>query len=72
MDKDEKDYLYVLGRTIEVKYREKFSSQNAFAKAVGCDNRTIRRVIRGEQNVSLLLLRKIAQQLEVEVQELLV
>lgn len=71
MSPDEKKYLYVLGRKIEKLYSEQYPSQNAFAKAVGCDNRTIRRVIRGEQNISLLLLRRIADNLNMSVIDLL-
>jgi DNA-binding XRE family transcriptional regulator len=71
MENDEKEYLYQLGRKIERLYREKFSSQNVFAKAVDCDNRTIRRIIRGEQNISIILAIKISKALNIKLTDLL-
>ena len=71
MNNSEHEYLYKLGRKIESLYTEIFSSQNAFAKSVGCDNRTIRRIIRGEQNVSILLLLRISESLNAPLHLLL-
>lgn len=71
MEKADKDYLYNLGKKIFSLYREKYKSQNIFAQEVGCDNRTIRRIIRGEQNASIILLRKIAKTLDIDLAELL-
>lgn len=71
MTREEERYLFVLGKKIEELYKRQYSSQNAFAKAVECDERTIRRVIRGEQNISLLLLRRIADTLNMSVTDLL-
>jgi len=66
-----KTFLYEVGKKIENLYLEKFSSQNEFAKEVECDARTIRRIIRGEQNISILLLVRISEVLEVDLKELL-
>ena len=71
MNQEEKQYLFQLGQKIDALYRKKYKSQNEFAKAVECDNRTIRRIIRGEQNISLLLLRRIAESLDCPLYELL-
>lgn len=70
MNQDESEYLFKIGRKIDLLYRKKYDSQNAFAKDVECDNRTIRRILRGEQNISILLLRRIADSLEVKVSSL--
>ncbi len=71
MTKKEEKYLYEVGQKIEKLYLDKFSSQNEFAKEVECDARTIRRIIRGEQNISILLLVRISEVLEVDLKELL-
>ena len=71
MEKEEKEYLYQLGKKIENLYRGKELSQNQFAQMVGCDNRTIRRIIRGEQNMSILLIKRISNSLDIELNELL-
>jgi transcriptional regulator with XRE-family HTH domain len=71
MDKIHQVFLDKLGKNIEKEYLKKFPSQYAFAKEIGCDSRTIRRVIRGEQNASILLLLKISEALEVELSSLL-
>ncbi len=70
MEKKQQDFFNFLGRKIEKLYIKKFSSQYAFAKEIGCDARTIRRIIRGEQNVSLLLLLKIAESLDISLSDL--
>jgi len=69
--KKEEKYLFDLGKKIETLYLKSFTSQNEFAKRVECDARTIRRIIRGKQNVSILLLLKISEVLEVDLKELL-
>ena len=71
MDKSESKYLLKLGQKIEAAYREKYPNLSAFSEEVGCDNRTIRRIVRGEQNVTILLLKKIAKALKIPVQELI-
>jgi len=71
VDKSEEKYLFELGQKIENLYTNKFSSQNEFSKTVGCDPRTTRRIIRGEQNISILLMRSIAEALEIDVKDLI-
>jgi transcriptional regulator with XRE-family HTH domain len=70
MEKIHQTFLDKLGRNIEKRYMEKFPSQYAFAKYIGCDTRTIRRIIRGEQNVSIILLVRIAESLDCDILEL--
>jgi len=67
VSEEEKKYLFELGQKIDQLYRKKYSSQNEFAKHVDCDTRTIRRIIRGEQNISILLLKRISECLEIDV-----
>lgn len=71
MSEDEKKYLFELGQKIDQLYRKKYVSQNEFAKDVECDSRTVRRIIRGEQNISILLLKRISECLEIDVKVLL-
>jgi transcriptional regulator with XRE-family HTH domain len=65
-----KKYLLLLGRKIEKLASEKFKTQTEFSDAAEVDTRTIRRIIKGEQNPTILVLRKLARALEIELNEL--
>lgn len=69
--KEEEKYLLLLGRKIEKLAAEKFKTQTQFSDAAEVDTRTIRRIIKGEQNPTILVLRKLAKALEIEVSELI-
>lgn len=66
----DKKYLEKLGRKIESLSVEKFRTQTEFSDACEVDTRTIRRIIKAEQNPTILILRKIAFSLEIEVHDL--
>ena len=67
---DEK-FLGKLGRKIESLASEKFSTQTEFSDASGIDTRTIRRIIKAEQNPTVLVLRNIARALQISLSELI-
>jgi len=67
---DEK-YLAKLGKRIETLSRDKFETQSKFSDECNVDTRTIRRIIKSEQNPSILVLRKIAISLDITLIELL-
>ena len=66
----EEKYLQQLGRKIEKLSSEKFSTQTKFSDVSDVDTRTIRRIIKAEQNPSILILRKISFALDIELSEL--
>lgn len=66
---DEK-YLVLLGKKIEGLADEKFATQTLFSDAADIDTRTIRRIIKAQQNPTILVLRKIARALDVKLEEL--
>ena len=63
-------YLFQLGRKIEELQRKKFKTQQEFSAACGVDERTFRRIIKQEQNPTILVLRKIAKGLDISLSEL--
>lgn len=67
---DEK-FLIKLGLKIEKLSIEKFRTQTDFSDAANIDARTIRRVIKAEQNPTIILLRKIAKALEISLHDLI-
>lgn len=66
----EKEYLKELGRKIEFLASQKFRTQTEFSDSSEVDARTIRRIIKAQQNPTILMLRKIAFSLEIEVHDL--
>ncbi len=66
---DEK-YLLKLGKKIELLASKKYSTQTEFSDAAEVGTRTLRRIYRAEQNPTILVLRRIANALEVELAEL--
>lgn len=67
----DKKYLELLGMRIEEAYLPKFKSQIEFAMACDVDARTIRRIIRAEQNPTILVLRRVAAALNVQLKDLI-
>ncbi len=67
----ESQYLFKLGQKIEKLGAAKFKVQSDFSFACEVDTRTLRRIIKGEQNPSILILRKIAKGLEISLEELI-
>ncbi len=63
-------FLHNLGRKIEQLYLAKYKNQSEFAAACEVDTRTIRRIIKAEQNPTIIVLRKIAIALDIELKEL--
>lgn len=55
---------------VNLKKHRKLKTQTQFSDAAEVDTRTIRRIIKGEQNPTILVLRKLAKALEIEVSEL--
>ena len=66
----EEKYLIELGRKIETLASAKFRTQTEFSDASEVDTRTLRRIIKAQQNPTILMLRKIAFSLEIEVHDL--
>lgn len=67
----DKKALFKLGQKIEKLYREQHGSLNQFSIISGVENRTLRRIIRGEVNPRLITLMKIANGLNMHVSVLL-
>jgi len=63
-------YLQSLGKKVEGLYIKKYKNQSEFAVACEVDTRTVRRIIKAEQNPTILVLRKIASALDIELKEL--
>ena len=64
-------FLHNLGKRIEELYIKKYKNQSDFAAACEVDTRTIRRIIKSEQNPTILVLRRIAIALDIELKELI-
>lgn len=67
---DDGKFLIKLGQKIEQLSIEKFRTQTEFSDISGIDARTIRRIIKAEQNPTILILRKISNALEIDLHEL--
>jgi transcriptional regulator with XRE-family HTH domain len=70
MSKD-KDILVAIGDYIGKKAKTKFKSNVEFANVCDVSEGTIRRVLRGEQNISIKVLKRICEALEIKMSELL-
>lgn len=70
MMSDEK-YLLELGKKIERLASTKYPTQADFSIAAEVGTRTIRRIYRAEQNPTIIVLRKIARALDMELSELI-
>ncbi|MES2566999.1 MAG: helix-turn-helix domain-containing protein [Bacteroidota bacterium] len=60
-----------LGKLIEKKAKQKFKTKLEFASAADVDEKSIRRIFKGEQNISLNLFKSIAIVLDTTMSDLL-
>ncbi len=67
----EKDILVKLGDYINKKAKAKFKSNVEFANVCDVNESTIRRILRGEQNISIKVLKRICEALEIKMSDLL-
>ncbi|MGG7034410.1 MAG: helix-turn-helix domain-containing protein [Flavobacterium sp.] len=65
------DFLVNLGRIIGEKAKAKFKTNLDFAFACDIDEKSIRRILKGEQNLSINIFLKICTALDVKMSELL-
>ena len=67
----EKDILVKIGNYIEKKAKAKFKSNVEFADVCEVSESTIRRIQQGEQNISIKVLKRICEALEIKMSDLL-
>lgn len=67
----EKDLLVKLGDVIRKRAKAKFSTNVEFASACDVDETSIRRIYLGKQNISVRVLKRIAEALEVKMSDLI-
>jgi transcriptional regulator with XRE-family HTH domain len=60
-----------LGNAIGKKAKAKFKTNVDFAFACDVDEKSIRRILNGEQNVSIMVMKRICSALEIKMSELL-
>ncbi|MCG3165162.1 MAG: hypothetical protein POELPBGB_00924 [Bacteroidia bacterium] len=65
------DILVKIGDLVRKKAKAKFKSNVEFANVADVNEATIRRILQGEQNLSIKILKKVCQALEVKVSDLL-
>ncbi len=68
----EKDILVTIGDCIGKKAKAKFKSNVEFANVCDVNESTIRRILRGEQNISIKVLKRICEALEIKMSDLLI
>jgi transcriptional regulator with XRE-family HTH domain len=66
----EQDILAKAGDYIRKKAKLKFKSNVEFAYACEVDEKTIRRIFRGEQNLSIKVLKRICEALDIKLSDL--
>ena len=67
----EKDLLVKLGDIIRKKAKAKYSTNVEFASACDIDETSIRRIYLGKQNISIRVLKRICEALEIKLSDLL-
>ncbi|WP_317898922.1 helix-turn-helix domain-containing protein [Aurantibacillus circumpalustris] len=67
---EEKKYLKALGNHIAVLRKKRGLTQVQLAKKLGTEHPQIGRLERGETNATIIILRKIAKELNINVSEL--
>lgn len=67
----EKDIQVRIGNYIGKKAKAKFSSNVEFANTCDVSESTIRRILQGEQNISINVLKRICDALEIKMSDLL-
>ena len=70
MPKD-KDILVKMGEILSQKAKAKFKSNLEFADVAGIGEGTVRRILNGDQNVSIKLLQKACDALGIKMSDLL-
>jgi len=68
---NDKDFLIKLGDVIAQNAKTKFKSNVEFANVCNVNESTIRRILRGEQNISIKVLKRICEAIEIEISDLL-
>lgn len=69
MSKD-KDILVKIGNLLEKKAKAKFKSNVEFANVCNVDEKTIRRIFLGDQNISIQVLKRICEALNIKLADL--
>jgi transcriptional regulator with XRE-family HTH domain len=67
----EKDMLIRLGDYVGKKAKKKFKSNVEFANVCNVNESTIRRILQGEQNISINVLKNLCDALDIKMSELL-
>lgn len=67
----EKDILIKIGTYIGKKAKTKYKSNVEFANVCDVNESTIRRVLLGQQNVSIILLKRMCEALDIKLSDLL-
>jgi len=67
----EKDVLVKLAENISKRAKAKFKSNVEFANVCDVNESTIRRILQGKQNISIKVLKRICESLDVKMSELL-
>ncbi len=67
----EKDILIKLSDSIGKRAKSKFKSNVEFANVCDVSEGTIRRILQGEQNISVKVLKRICEALDIKMSELL-
>lgn len=67
----EKDILIKIGESLSKKAKVRYKSNVELANVANVGEGTIRRIFSGEQNVSIKLLKKVCDALDVKLSELL-
>lgn len=65
------ELLAKLGEIIKAKAKTKFKNNLEFASACDIDEKSIRRILKGDQNFSIQIFSKICSALDVKMSELL-
>ncbi len=64
-------FLIQLGTCLQTKAKTKFKTNVEFASACEVDEKSIRRIFLGEQNISLNILKRICTALDIKMSEVL-
>ena len=65
------DFLIKLGQIISVKAKLRYKTNLEFADECGIDEKSIRRILKGEQNFSINIFLKICNALDTKMSDLL-
>lgn len=65
-----KEILEKLALEINSRYKDRYPSKLEFSYSADVDEKTIRRILKGDQNISILLLHQICMALDTSIGEL--